>query len=462
MISQESSSIRIHAIICKSNGSEILLIQNDSGWVLPEVANLEAPGGFIVRVNRAVHKLLGITTSLLHCVSYELNDSDNSIEAVYALESHRTQSASHPDARWINHTDFPSMILARESHRDIVESWFKYTENFTASQERLAPWQHPGWLSESMKWIGERLSEYSIALTGKFRHIASTSVHFLIEVETTSGNFYLKIVKDYLAYEQSVTCALAKWCPSNLPEIIAVDEERHWFLMRGAEGKILRDSPDLRHWIGALQSFARLQILCIERIDTLFKLGCPDYRLENLPGQIDWFFTTLAELEAVYMPPAVERNISLLSGQFKELCERLANFHIPSSIVHSDLNGNNVIVNDNNIVYIDWATSFIGHPFYSLVGAPSYAGHLYPELKESRDQLRQAYLNPWSDYLGVTDLRKAYQLSRPLCLLQSAVDLTYDFMRDKGTDRDRGAEGIAFVQKLLRAAIKAAAPDKIG
>src|SRR5262249_40082664 len=248
-----------------------------------------------------------------------------------------------------------------------------------------------------------------------------------------------------------LTCALAKWQPTCLPEVIAVDNSRRWWLTRDIGGQPLDKIPDVKRWEEALRNYAELQINCVERFQELLRVGCPDYSLPALAGQIDWLFTTAAELKAAYSCAVNDNGVDhcALALRLQELCSRLADYGLPSSIGHGDLNTGNIIVTDRRSVYIDWATGYVGHPFFSAAGFPEYAAHKRSELKDARGRLRQAYLEPWSVFLKMEDLQKAYQLSKPLALLCYVTHCAHIIVSTKDTPKDRGPDAVAYLYDMI-------------
>jgi Phosphotransferase enzyme family len=462
MTTQLDRKIRTYVLLNQVAVPRVLMVQDGAGWSLPTITPLEGPGKFITKINQAMYDEYEIVTTYLHRAAYQMRLEEGEVEIIEAIENHSPTWMPRASDKWIDQAALNDLTLTVPHHRAIIEKWIQGLDE-RDSPPHLAPWQRLGWLPEAMKWISRHLAPFGITPTGSFRQFAVSPVHFLLEVQTTAGRFYLKGVRRRLASEQPLTCALARWQPNCLPEIVAADNSRLWWLMRDIEGQRLDNIPDVRRWEEALRNYAELQINCAERIQELLILGCPDYRLPALAGQIDWLFTTAAELKAAYSCAVNDNGLDYhaLAFRLKELCSRLADYGLPSSIGHGDLNTGNIIITDERCVYIDWATGYVGHPFLSAAGFPEYAAHKRPELKEERSRLRQAYLEPWSAFLGMDDLQKAYQISKPLALLCYITHCAQIIVNTKGTPEDRGAEAVAFLYDMIGRMSKAAYSPRI-
>ena len=80
---------------------------------------------------------------------------------------------------------------------------------------------------------------------------------------------------------------------------------------------------------------------------------------------------------------------------------------LPLSLEHGDLWIGNIIVNPDRIAVIDWADSSISHPFFSLARFVEYI-HEFRDDVSSRalSRLKAAYLEPWTVYAPMTELKK--------------------------------------------------------
>jgi hypothetical protein len=290
MITQLDHKIRTYVLLNQIAMPRVLMLQDGAGWSLPTITPLDVAGKFITKINQAMYDEYEIVTTYLRRIAFQAPPEEGEVEIIEALENHSPTWSPPASGKWVDRTTLNSLTLTVPHHGAIIEKWIKELDE-RDPPSHLAPWQRPGWLPEPMKWISQHLAPLGITLTGSFRQFAVSPVHFLLEVQTTAGRFYLKGAQGELANEQPLTCALARWQPTRLPEVIAADNSRRWWLMRGIEGQPLHNIQDVKRWEEALRNYAELQINCAERLQGLLMLGCPDYRLPALSGQIDWLFT---------------------------------------------------------------------------------------------------------------------------------------------------------------------------
>src|SRR5438093_251299 len=190
-------------------------------------------------------------------------------------------------------------------------------------------WTQPDWLADATGWIRERVD-----VTGDIEqpHVRWWST--VLRVPTADGDLFFKAIAPVHRFEAALTARLAELQPARVTEVVAVDAERGWFLMRDAGTRLreLVETPaDLHRWETLLPEYAQLQIEVAPYAQELLALGTPDRRLAVLPRQ-------LRELEDTdYRRLALEA-----LPRFEELCTTLAAAGIPETIQHDDLHDGQV------------------------------------------------------------------------------------------------------------------------
>jgi hypothetical protein len=212
-----------------------------------------------------------------------------------------------------------------------------------------------------------------------------------------------------------------------VPEVIAAEPQRRWFLMRSVQGVTLRNCADLFYWERVADTYARLQLQWTERTAELLALGCPQRTLNALEQEID---PLLADTP-VLMPGDPEglslAEITWLRGcaaQFKAMCHELARYAIPFSLDHGDLWAGNIIASADGPVFIDWDEAAIQHPFFSFFELLLSAGfnEQLTQVPDARTRIRAAYLGPWTKYEPMDRLVAAFDLSQQLAALHFAIN----------------------------------------
>jgi hypothetical protein len=116
--------------------------------------------------------------------------------------------------------------------------------------EKKIPWNAPGWLDEASGWILAQLARNKLQLVADISkpHIRPWST--VLSIPTDSGLLYFKATASYLAYEPALTDFLFRVRPDISPDLLAVDPQRGWMLMR-------ESGTPLRAFIRAEKSLER-------------------------------------------------------------------------------------------------------------------------------------------------------------------------------------------------------------
>jgi hypothetical protein len=253
------------------------------------------------------------------------------------------------------------------------------------------PWTSPEWLAEATAWIRERAE---VAGDIEQPHVRPWST--VLRVPTTEGDLYFKAVSAIHRYEAALTGLLAELQPGRVAEVVAVDAELGWLLMRDG-GTRLRElvetHADLHHWERLLPGYAQLQIEMAPQAESLVELGVPDERLAVLP---DHFRELLATRPKGLTAAEHERLLDAVP-RVDDMCRELAAYGIAETIQHDDLHDGQVFVHDRGYHVFDWGDSSVSHPFHSLtvvLRMTAWQHDLEPGGRELQ-RLRDAYIEPF-------------------------------------------------------------------
>ena len=186
---------------------------------------------------------------------------------------------------------------------------------------------------------------------------------------------------------------LASLRPDHVTELLDVDEERGWMLMRDA-GTRLREVPaSVEHFEQVLPRYAELQIAAAPAVAHMLQIGVPDVRLPALVRQVHALAASHPELEPRL--PEVEA-----------LVAELQTAGIPESVQHDDLHDGQIFVRDGHYRVLDWGDSCVSHPFHSLtVTLRAGAWKLgLPPGSRALLRMRDAYLEPFGPPAELSDL----------------------------------------------------------
>jgi hypothetical protein len=276
----------------------------------------------------------------------------------------------------------------------------------------VATWQDHAWRSAALAWATERLAERGLEVAGEPEqpHVRAWSTAFRLPVR--GGAVWLKSVGPGSAQEPALVEALGDWAPEHVLVPLAVQAERRLMLLPDG-GTTLRATgraSSIEAWEALLQDYARLQVELSSRPDEMVGLGVPDLRPGRMPD-------LAAELLADDSWLMVDRPGGLTSGQrsrlvgelddYRRLCTRLADGGIPASLQHDDLHDANVFVGDGGHRFFDWGDASVAHPFLSLLVPLRVAARALdvPAGDAVLHRLRDAYLDAWSGYGDLAELR---------------------------------------------------------
>jgi hypothetical protein len=123
--------------------------------------------------------------------------------------------------------------------------------------------------------------------------------------------------------------------------------------------------------------------------------------------------------------------LHLLSAQLIKQFQLLSQYHIPETIVQSDFNTNNTLININTkkLTFADLCEIVITHPFFSLHNFLNQA-IIHHGLKEQdllHHQLQDACLENWLELGRKEDILNAFEITKKLWPIYSALTM-YRFM----------------------------------
>jgi hypothetical protein len=225
----------------------------------------------------------------------------------------------------------------------------------------IETWTDPRWLEDADDWIRAHVEPTAPI---EQPHVRPWST--VLRVPTRDGDRFFKANAPPFAHEAAILEQLVPLAPGLLPELVAVDPDRRWFLL-GDAGERVREREGDAPWRDVLADYAELQAAAAPLADELVAAGVPDRRLDALPD--------------VYESLGGDRRV------VEELCAELAAFALPETIEHDDLHDGQVFVRGGEARILDWGDACVAHPFLSLGIAAYFAD----------EGATDAYLARWGD-----------------------------------------------------------------
>jgi Phosphotransferase enzyme family len=293
-------------------------------------------------------------------------------------------------------------------------------------QAALAPepenqphWQRRGGWAALLSWLDAELHEQGRVRTGVPQVLKDWDISFLMRVQTTDiagaegGTVYLKALPDFFRAEVRVTCTLWHELPGAAARVLAADIGRGLLLLSDAGEPLIgtcsgwiTPPADAPHWTSADSAALMRQLARIQRgAERLPLLGTlpdhgPEWVLGHLPRLLAGpLFRT--EMEGGLNPVEVAALLAL-RPRLQAALERLIASPVPRTLGHGDLHKGNVLRQGQAFTLLDWSDASRTHPF--LDGGPLY---LVPESR--RPEAEDVYLQAWTEFLPLPELRALLQ-----------------------------------------------------
>jgi hypothetical protein len=293
----------------------------------------------------------------------------------------------------------------------------------------LLLWEQPDWQAEAQAWIRSALEKNQLKLAGKIKqpHIRPWST--VMTMPTNNGMYFFKASANIFAHEIPLTAYLSRFRQELFPELLAVDTDRQWMLMRDAGVPIrqfIRAEKSIELWREVMPLYVSLQKDLASHVDELIALGVIDRRLAKLPA----LFETLIADEPSMMLDAEEDSLTTEEyvrlkasvPEFEGMCEELSAFGIPETIHHDDFHDANIFTRDGRIIFTDWGESAVTHPFFTLVVMMRSVDNSFGVDFSSESLLvRDMCLEHWTSYATLDELRKIVELALKIGYINRAL-----------------------------------------
>ncbi|MGH8876061.1 MAG: phosphotransferase family protein [Stackebrandtia sp.] len=325
----------------------------------------------------------------------------------------------------LDELDFPEQL------RPALERWVADQRGREYHHYRPA-WSRPGWNARIGKWLNAILAERGIEPVEAPAVVQQWAISAVLRQATRDhGDYYLKAVFGGPGrgfwHEPALSAALAHEQPGLVPEVTTIDS-RHGLIVMPDMRITEIDKRPPRQWLPGLPVLARIQRNWVGRRAELLALGCADRGPDSLLEQAVEAFDD-ERLSAAASPQQRER-VDELMPTFRRLCAEAADWPVPLSLGHGDCHPGNVGLGaDGGVRVFDWSDGAWTHPFFDV---PLYVRNLTAEL---RDEAWDTYLDSWSDYAPLSELRELIPAVNILTALYQVV--TYRGIVDNLAPDDR-------------------------
>jgi hypothetical protein len=360
-------------------------------------------------VVRGVSRLVGGPVTLLRANATAWNSGFDATALIVEIGPLSTEPRGFCWAL-LNESDVETLdpAWARASMR----SW---TRERIAGWSDLRPqWSRPGWLAEASRWMrGQMIAAgYPDPEVPRIHQLWGISV--VLSAASRTGSAFLKCSGDRFRHEGRMTQALADRSPGYFPDVLAVERDRGWLLMRDLDAPLIGDQPESMWQLG-LDALAGLQQKWLGRTDDLLAAGA---ELRPLCQLADWVNGTAQDADLMSRFAQEVREAWLASvPAMVAACTSLDQIGPGPTLTHGDFHPWNVVAGQDRTRIFDWTDAAVAHPFLDLVTYIMRTNDL-----ALRRHLLQRYLGFWSRYLSSDDLNAAGRLALVVGALYQAYN----------------------------------------
>ncbi len=430
--------------------THLLLLPDGQNWTLPRFI-LHDQYNHLYRLSRQIHDQFTADMVILRTLDNQINKETNRVNALWLMENRTPDWHLPQGARWIDRAGLAELTLTDEWLRPTLETTLAgLTEVPPAARP---PWFRPGWFAQAEQWMTDVLTSKGYTLLRSPEQFKQGTISSVLRAETTAGNIYFKVALPLPLFgnEPKLTESLGHLYPDVIQTPLAIDEPRRWMLTPDIGTELRGSAPSLETMQNVVKTFARLQVDTATRMDTLFAVGCLDRRLPILERQID----DLMADEDCYSPLNDDEKAEWRASadQLKRLCQRLANYNLPYTLVHGDFHGGNIALQADHIRFFDWTDACVTHPFFDMAVLVSF------DASERALALRDAYLAEWTAFEPLERLHQAYPIALILGALHQTVSYRGIINGVENDQRAGWADGVPFFARQILTQLKTLPED---
>ena len=280
-----------------------------------------------------------------------------------------------------------------------------------------------GWIDELLAKMGDCRGQRSRPI---IRQLNQGIDFCLLSLTDVSGcKTWFKAVGGPNAQEYSLTMELAGRFPNRLPQIrLAIPQWNGW-VMEDVLGIPLNRSTNRRDRYEAVVALASMQQESLNGISALYAAGAQDWTCGRLHSLVEPVFADAAlamrAQTSSRVAPLTKTELQRLKVSVEVALSEFATSGIPETMLHGDIGHGNVIATPNGPVFLDWAETYVGHPFLC-------SEHLIADLERSHRfapcetrALRLRYAECWRNYARADQLAKVTALAPAVAAFAYAV-----------------------------------------
>jgi hypothetical protein len=143
--------------------------------------------------------------------------------------------------------------------------------------------------------------------------------------------------------------------------------------------------------------------------------------------------------------PLAASELHQLQKDVESALKEFMNTGIPETLLHGDIGHGNIIATYDGPVFLDWAETYIGHPFLSAEHLLADLARSNPMFAEKQASLRSHYAGHWKAHVRPSELEKVTTVAPAIAAFVYAV-IAWDASRK----RPDPTEAWPLIRSMLR------------
>jgi hypothetical protein len=308
---------------------------------------------------------------------------------------------------------------------------------------------HIGWMDEALKWTASAVDKRHKDFEPRVSQLKVGPASALLRFDYPDGaRYWLKAAGGVGSSEFGIVAALSNIAPEYIPVNLGFHSSWKAWLMEDA-GQQLGRSLSLRTLESVGIQLADLQRATEPHVDRLLQAGCDDQRpitlFQQTPVLMNRLKEAMRQTGAGRLKHVTDMRLDEIGEILSDACSRLASIQIPTTLVHNDISLENILVQGEKTVFIDWEEGAVGFPFVSVENL----GIQLAQENVSSTWLKGfsvAYRKHWDGELDKEAMRLAYRFLPILAVVSYAWSRSEWLL----TSREQSPESNAHARVLAR------------
>jgi hypothetical protein len=345
------TSQRVHLVVVHPMTARTLVYQNGPLWMWP--SHVTAGDRKTAEAVETVARSVELPGEIVCVVGSHYNQARNEIDRYCVL---RAVSDAGPSSLGLVWREIKTLTARSALSPDDAWALANCIEPLLVGpQASFRAWT---WRDEVDAWVDARLAGSGAVRCGRSTTYNATPSDVTIGYDTTSGRVYFKGTTRRPFVEAGLTQRLAAMRPRALPETVAYDAGRGWWLTRDVGGEPIRGKvrEDCASHLGS--ELALLQIASMHLDRREIGIG-DDEPLQCLASRVCALLDSASVISRAERECVRARTVSSI--------EALARCNYPCVWNHMDLQPENMFATHSSVAFIDLENPWFGPPASELV-----------------------------------------------------------------------------------------------